>query len=202
MNHYSNPAELAHKPMNTEGDDLVLQQPLRRKAGSGTRVVTQPTEQQSSGKALIPPMSNKIGAGSFLAAKHSMHQGIHHLKRKSNKALGDITGIILNNMKGEANNSGSSAIRQIKHLGSNPGSRVGSTKAGTRIGDQTTIIKKGVNAAHANPEKFAGSIFRPAPKIGGVGIPTVHKDGGASGRRPAMNHAGSGTRVQHPTTNF
>ena len=33
-------------------------------------------------------------------------------------------------------------IRQIKDLGSNPGSRVGSQKAAQRVGDQTTIIKK------------------------------------------------------------
>jgi len=82
----SNPIDMVQKPMITEGDDhKLLTQPLRRKAGSGTRVVTQPTERdQSSGKALIPQMSNKIGAGSFLAAKHQMHQGIQHIKRKSN----------------------------------------------------------------------------------------------------------------------
>ena len=74
-------------------------------------------------------------------------------------------------------NCGSGGIRQIKHLGSNPGSRVGSQKAATRIGDQTTCIKKGANEARANPEKFVGSIFRPAPKIGGVGIPAVSKEG-------------------------
>lgn len=174
--------------MSTEGDDL-LTKPLRRKAGSGTRATTMPTEQQSSGKVLIPPqVSSKLGAGSFLVAKHSMHQGIHHLKRKSNKALGDITGIILNNMKADPSvqNCGNGGIRQIKHLGSNPGSRVGSNKGITRAGDQTTCIKKGANGAHANPEKFVGSIFRPAPKIGGVGIPAVNKEGGSGGRRPVM----------------
>ena len=97
----SNPIDMIQKPMGTEGDEL-LTKPLRRKAGSGTRCTTQPTEIPSSGKrGLVPPMHNKIGAGSFLAAKHGMHQGIHHLKRKSNKALGDITGIILNNMKAD-----------------------------------------------------------------------------------------------------
>ena len=45
------------------------------------------------------------------------------------------SGIILNNVK--AGN-----IRQIKDMGSNPGSRVGSQKANVRAGDQTTIIKK------------------------------------------------------------
>ena len=114
--------------------------------------------------------------------------------------MGDITGIILNNIKGEAlaqANQGSGGIRQIKHLGSNPGSRVGSQKAAQRIGDQTTCIKKGANEAHANPEKFVGSIFKQAPKIGGVGI-RVNKEG-SQGRRPVMQHAGSGTRVQPST---
>ena len=87
-------------------------------------------------------------------------------------------------------------IRQIKHLASNPGSRVGSHKAATRIGDQSSIHKKGANDQRANPEKFAGSIFRPAPKIGGVGIPAVSKEG--SGKRQFMNHAGSSSHV-HPT---
>ena len=60
----------------------------------------------------------------------------------------------------------------------------------------STQNKKCANDARANPEKFAGSIFRPAPKIGGVGIPGVNKDGGAaSGRRPAIQHAGSSSRV-------
>lgn len=99
----SNPSDMVQKPMGTEGDEILLTKPLRRKAGSGTRVTTQPTDTQSSGKrGLIPPTQFKIGAGSFLAAKHAGHQGIHHLKRKSNKALGDITGIILNNVKGDA----------------------------------------------------------------------------------------------------
>ena len=117
----------------------MFMKPLRRKAGSGTRVVTMPTDRQSSGKALIPHGKQSMsGTGSFLAAKHTMHQGIQHIKRKSNKALGDITGIILNNMKAEAlanPNNGSGGIRQIKHLGSNPGSRVGSQKAAQRVGD-------------------------------------------------------------------
>jgi hypothetical protein len=51
-----------------------------------------------------------------------------------------------------------------------------------------------VNIARANPEKFAGSIFRPAPKIGGVGIPAVSKEG-SQGRRPAMHNAGSASHV-------
>lgn len=56
----------------------------------------------------------------------------------NNKALNDISGILLNNKAvGEGGQ-----IRQIKDLGSNPGSRVGSQKAATRVGDQTTIIKK------------------------------------------------------------
>ena len=176
MKHMSNPVDVIQKPMATE-EDLAFK-PLRRKAGSGHRVTTVPVETQSSGKQLIPHGIHQNGTGSFLKAKHTMHQGIQHIKRKSNKAMGDIQGIILNNIKASdaQSNQGSGGIRQIKHLQSNPGSRVGSQKAAQRIGDQTTCIKKGANDAHANPEKFVGSIFKQAPKIGGVGI-RVNKEG-------------------------
>jgi len=53
------------------------------------------------------------------------------------KQPSELQGIILGNMK-----SGQQHVRQIKDLGSNPGSRVGSHKANVRNGDQTTIIKK------------------------------------------------------------
>jgi len=132
----SNPVDVIQKPMTTD-EDLAFK-PLRRKAGSGHRVTTLPVETQSSGKQLIPHGIHKNGTGSFLNVKHTMHQGIAHIKRKSSKAMGDIQGIILNNIKAEAiaqPNQGSGGIRQIKHLQSNPGSREVSRKVATRIGD-------------------------------------------------------------------
>ena len=59
----------------------------------------------------------------------------------------------------------------------NVGSNERVVKQATRVGDISTKNKKEVNIARANPEKFAGSIFRPAPKIGGVGIPAVSNEG-------------------------
>ena len=76
----------------------------------------------------------------------------------------------------------------------NAGSNERVVKQATRVGDISTKNKKEVNVARANPEKFAGSIFRPAPKIGGVGIPAVSKEG-SLGRRPAMHNAGSASHV-------
>ena len=76
----------------------------------------------------------------------------------------------------------------------NVGSNERVVKKATRVGDISTKNKKDVNVARANPEKFAGSIFRPAPKIGGVGIPAVSKEG-SQGRRPAMHNAGSASHV-------
>jgi len=73
-------------------------------------------------------------------------------------------------------------IRQIKDLGSNPGSRVGSQKAAPqRIGDQTTIIKKqqiNMVVQEANmAERFApGPIIRGGPKFG-IGAPGITKLG-------------------------
>ena len=99
-------------------------------------------------------------------------------QRKSNEG-----GIILNNVK---SGNGHHNIRQIKDMGSNPGSRVGSQKANVRAGDQTTIIRKQyINPAgnQAAPERFVapGTIIRGAPKIG-LGAPTITKPGNDSAR--------------------
>lgn len=92
-------------------------------------------------------------------------------------------------------------MRQIRDLGSNPGSRVGSHKANTRVGDQTTIIKKQVvkvtNQVHAAPDRFKGSDgVKGAPKIGMV-IPAVSK--GMISSRNGM-HTGSASRVIQGST--
>lgn len=85
-------------------------------------------------------------------------------------------------------------IRQIKDLGSNPGSRVGSQKPAQRCGDQTTIIKKQqINpAGNGNiAERFApGSIIRGAPKIG-MGAPIVNRMGNVSARNTVVRESGS-----------
>lgn len=90
------------------------------------------------------------------------------------------TGIVLGNMKQGGH------IRQIKDLGSNPGSRVGSQKAHQRMGDQTTIIKKQqinmVGQETNIAERFApGPIIRGGPKFG-IGAPGIIKVGNGSAR--------------------
>ena len=108
--------------------------------------------------------------------------------------MNEISSIVLKNKNKDISTHGSGGIRQIKHLNMQVGSHERVQKAPQRIGDISTKNKKEVNVARAQPEKFAGSIFRPAPKIGGVGIPAVSKDG-SLGRRPAMHNAGSASHV-------
>ena len=74
-----------------------------------------------------------ISKPSFVGTKAAAAVNGGQSQRRSNEA-----GIILNNVK----SGGGGTIRQIKDMGSNPGSRVGSHKANARAGDQTTIIKK------------------------------------------------------------
>ena len=180
----------------------MIGKPLRRKAGSGTRPTTQRTDTASSSKGnLMNPLQQKIGAGSFLAAKQTVNQGIQHIRQQSNKAINEITGIVLKNKNKDINTQGSGGgIRQIKHLNMNVGSNERVIKPATRVGDISTKNKKEQNGARGNPEKFVGSIFRPAPKIGGVGIPAVSKEG-SQGRRPAMHNAGSASHVVQSQVN-
>lgn len=117
-----------------------------RKAGSGTRVEQKVAEAHGLGPALA---AQKTGS-SFFVTKHSFVKA-HASKRNTYAVSGigqrgnhgvtgkqphETQGIILGNMKA------GQQVRQIKDLGSNPGSRVGSHKANVRLGDQTTIIKK------------------------------------------------------------
>ena len=134
-----NQVEEIHKVrLNTQGDDII-----RRKAGSGTRVEQQKVADQSSYSQLSHALVQKTGS-SFFVQKHtfvkaSVTKRGTHLNKPSGDAAqhsAAASGIVLGNMKQGGH------IRQIKDLGSNPGSRVGSTKAPQRCGDQTTIIKK------------------------------------------------------------
>ena len=99
----------------------------------------------------------------------------------ASKQLNEVKDIILNNMKGGTQPGGH--IRQIRDLGSNPGSRERVQKVqNIRPGDETTIImkqKKQTNQINAQAaERFAapGSIVRGAPKIA-LGAPMVMKNG-------------------------
>lgn len=107
-----------------------------------------------------------------------------------------MQGIILGNMKG------GQQVRQIKDLGSNPGSRVGSNKPNVRPGDQTTIIKKNqINPAGGiAPERFAqNSIVRGAPRIG-MGAPLISKNpGNGTARGQVIRESGSQGRNQPPS---
>lgn len=99
----------------------------------------------------------------------NIKSGLLNVKSKASKALNDITGIILNNIKKDVSNSGgtSASTNATGHKGtvnrsltvnSNFGSRNGSQKMAARCGDQTTIIKKGQKGnASANAEKFMRS---------------------------------------------
>lgn len=116
------------------------------------------------------------------------------------KQNGDIT---LGNVKGGIAQHHN--IRQIKDMGSNPGSRVGSQKAANvRAGDQTTIIKKQYinpagNQAAAVGFVAPGSMVRGAPKIG-LGAPTIIKTGNGTARGGVVvREGGSQGRVQKVT---
>jgi len=69
-------------------------------------------------------IGNQKTGSSFFIQKHSFVKA-QVSKRGTAKQLGEISGIILNNMKGQQTGD-RLQIRQIKDLGSNPGSRVGS----------------------------------------------------------------------------
>lgn len=88
--------------------------PIRRKAGSGTRVEQKAATDQNQGS-----YGQLVGTGATAAFPTNKS----FLTKPSfvGKAIGQ-SGIILNNVKGT--NGGN--IRQIKDMGSNPGSRVGS----------------------------------------------------------------------------
>lgn len=83
----------------------------------------------------------------------NIKSGLINVKNKAGKALHDITGIILNNIKKEVSNSSNTGstnatgskppAQRSNTVNSNFGSRNGSTKVQARMGDQTTIYKKG-----------------------------------------------------------
>ena len=115
--------------MNTQPDGEVVltsnPNSIRRKAGSGTRV-EQHHQQQSSISQLV--MNNKAVSSGIAnitvnGSKHSFVKANVPAKRapQTNKPLNDISGILLANQK--AGGGGGGHVRQIRDLGSNPGSR-------------------------------------------------------------------------------
>ena len=71
---------MGSKIIPTEESEIISKA-LRRKAGSGTRPTIQQKDSASSSKrGLLNPIQQKIGAGSFLAAKNTVNQGIQHIR--------------------------------------------------------------------------------------------------------------------------
>ena len=145
-----------------EGEDNV--RIIKRKAESGGRLSNHPQTDCNSHASTKPSQGSGGIGGNGHRSQFNLKSGLHNVKHKANKALNDITGIILNNMKqGSAGSSGAISGKGQKYTAaggcdSNPGSRVGSHKANVRAGDQTTIIKKGAHAnASGHPERFVGS---------------------------------------------
>ena len=65
----TNPRDLIQKALPNDENEHI-NKPLRRKAGSGARPTTQRNDTASSSKrGALNPIQQKIGAGSFLAAK-------------------------------------------------------------------------------------------------------------------------------------
>ena len=116
----SNQVSEAHKVrLGTQGDDVI---PIRRKAGSGTRV------EQKAADSTNNSMSQLMSNQNFTVNKAFISKPSFVGKASQRNGKDNGSGIILNNVKG-------GNIRQIKDMGSNPGSRVGSQKANVRAGD-------------------------------------------------------------------
>ena len=138
--------------MLNQGED-VLSKPLRRKAGSGDRVTSTNNgsmmdyvPQQPKVNHLMAAASKTGGSGSFMhTSKSNIGAGVHKhsLNKGSKNNLNDL-GIMLNNVKpsGVTKLGDGVIVRQLKDLSSNPRSHEGSNKPITRVGDQTTQIRK------------------------------------------------------------